>query len=451
MDLAGTGMAAVAGYYNDDSIYPQFTRLNPRYCYPTVRNNALYDLLHVEIVKERVAAQMYPDYELDGSADNSKDVQLVCYYGPKEVVEAIVRPKTEAYAAKATITQRWLHNLGRVPVAFRKIDTFDDSVRGIFDQLQGPMVVRNKIMRFMTDYLESIAHSPMVAKNVTNIDEMPGPLTKYILEPTEDSASLTRLPPAAPAGTVWGMLNYTDQQESREAIEPSSRVGSVQQSIASGSFVYSTQGALTSFVTEMQDCMSDLREQLGIVCFRIDEEWLNESKPLLKSVGKKKSYSPKSDIDGWYYHTVEFGATAGLDRVNGDTRVLNHLSARLIDRGTARDQIDYLDDDTSIQEKIDRENVADALLQRFATDPATPVSSLANIWLAMGKGGSLVDAMEEVVPQLVASEQQAAQPQTAGPLAPEPGAPPEAQPGAVAPPVQLPKPPLQSVFVNSRR
>lgn len=456
MDLAGTGMAAVAAYYNDDSPYPQYTRLNPRYCYPTVRNNALHDLVHIETLKERVAAQMYPKLGLNDDPKNSNDVMLVCYYGATEVAEAIVLAKTATQPAEARFTQRWLHRLGRVPVAFRQIDTFDGSIRGIFDQLQGPMVVRNKIMRFMTDYLESIAHSPIVTKGVENADETPGPTTVYRLDPDIDGATMFRLPPGAPAGTVWGMLNYTDQQESREAIEPSSRVGSIQQSQASGSFVYSTQGALTSFVTEMQDCMSDLREQLDIVCNRIDEEWMDFAKPLVKAVGKKKTYVPRTDIDGWYYHTVEFGATAGLDRVNGDTRVLNHLSARLIDRGTARDNIDYLDDDTSIQEKIDRENLADALLQRVATDPNTPLSTLAKTIIAMGQGGSMVEALEEIVPELVAAEQAAQTqpgtgPQTAPPGTPEPegvptGAP--GGPGALPSQVRLPQAPLQQVFVK---
>ena len=455
MDLAGTGMAALAAYYNDDSPYPQFARLNPRYCYPTVRNNSLHDLLHVETIKERVAAGMYPNLGLDGDPKNSRDVMLVCYYGDTEVAEAICLAPNGTQRAEARFTQRWLHKLGRVPVAFRKIDTFDDSIRGIFDQLQGPMVVRNKVMRFMVDYLESISHSPIIAKGVENADETPGPTTVYRLDPDIEGATMGRLAPASPAGTVWGLLNYTDQQESREAIEPSSRVGSIQQSQASGSFVYSTQGALTSFVTEMQDCMSDLREQLNIICNRIDEEWLDFAKPLTRAVGKKKMYTPSSDIDGWYYHTVEFGATAGLDRVNGDTRVLNHLSARLIDRGTARDNIDYLDDDTSIQEKIDRENLYDAVLQRFATDPAIPMSAVARVAERMEDGSSLVEAMAQIVPELVAAEQ-AAQPQTGGPPT-APGTPQEqvaaaqgAPPGGAAPPVRLPQAPLQEVFVKGQ-
>jgi hypothetical protein len=456
MDLAGTGMAAIAGYHNDDSEYPQFTRLNPRYCYPTVRNGSLFDLLHIETLKERVAAQMYPRLGLNDDPKNLNDVFLACYYGKDEVVEAVVLPEKNQQKAEARFTQRWKHRLGRVPVAFRKIDTYDDSIRGIFDQLQGPMIVRNKIMRFMTDYLESIAHSPLWSKGVENADEIPGPLTHYKLDPDMEGAGIGRVPPAAPAGTVWGMLNYTDQQESREAIEPSSRVGSVQQSIASGSFVYSTQGALTSFVTEMQDCMSDLREQLNIVCNRIDEEWMNFSKPLIKAVGKKKSYTPKQDIDGWYHHTIEFGATAGLDRVNGDTRVLNHLSARLIDRGTARDQIDYLDDDTTTQDKIDRENLGDAIMQRFATDPTTPMSVMVQTWLAMD-GESFTKALEEAVPQLQAAEQ-AAQTQTGGPTAPEGGTPLEGggEPAADAQ-VQSallraqPSPSRQQVFINQGR
>jgi hypothetical protein len=438
-------------------LYPQFTRLNPRYCYPTVRNNALWDLMHIETLKERVAAGMYPNLGLNDDPKNSSDVFLACYYGKEEVVEAIVLPGNDHQRAEARFTQRWKHKLGRVPVAFRKIDTFDDSIRGIFDQLQGPMIVRNKIMRFMTDYLESIAHSPLESMGVENADELPGPLTHYKLDPDVEGAHIGRVPPAAPAGTVWGMLNYTDQQESREAIEPSSRVGSVQQSIASGSFVYSTQGALTSFVTEMQDCMSDLREQLGIICNRIDEQWMDYSKPLIKAVGKKKSYTPSSDIDGWYHHTIEFGATAGLDRVNGDTRVLNHLSARLIDRGTARDQIDYLDDDTTTQDKIDRENLGDAIMQRFATDPTTPMSVMVQTWLAMD-GESFTKALEEAVPQLQAAEQ-AAQTQTGGPTAPEGGTPPPQGGGEPAADAQVqsallraqPSPSRQQVFVNNGR
>jgi hypothetical protein len=442
-------MAVIASYYNETSPYPLYTRLNPRFCYPTVRNNRIHDLLHVEVVKERVAAQIYPDYGLDDKANNSKDIQIVCYYGPEEVVEAIVRPQHNRTPAQAYITKRWVHNLGTVPVAFSKIDTYDDSIRGIFDQLQGPMVVRNKVMRFMVDYLEQISHSPPVSKGVENwpADGVIGPGTHLILDPDIEGAFINRLPPAAPAGTVWGMLNYSDQQESREAIEPSSRVGSIQQSQASGTFVYSTQGALTSFVGEMQQKMADLREQVGINSNKIDEKFMDFSKPLVHSVGKKKTYMPSRDIDGWYYHTIEFGASAGLDRLNGDTRVLNHLSARLIDRGTARDQIDYLDDSITIQEKIDRENVADALLQRFATDPSVPLSSLAKVYQAMGEGGDLVEAMAQVVPELVAAEQ-AAQPQTGGPTAPEPGTPPEQAPAAAAPDVRLPQAPLQQVFVR---
>ena len=98
-------------------------------------------------------------------------------------------------------------------------------------------------------------------------------------------------------------------------------------------------------------------------------------------------------------------------------------------------------DDTSEQDDIDAENIIDALLQRFATDPATPMSVLAQVMTSMGEEGlSLVQAMSKAAPQMVQTEQ-AAQP-GAEELPAEPTIAP-----ATAP--RLPSAPLQQVFVRS--
>jgi hypothetical protein len=44
MDLVGTGAAFVVSTVEDDCDYPVFSRLDPRYCYPTVVRGKLHDL-----------------------------------------------------------------------------------------------------------------------------------------------------------------------------------------------------------------------------------------------------------------------------------------------------------------------------------------------------------------------------------------------------------------------
>ena len=448
LDLAGSGVMGAALYYDARSPYPQSRLLNPRFCYPDVRDGKLQSLLSAETVKERVLAYEFPALGLDKSADNTNDAFFVCLYDAEGVSEAVIT------AGKAQrVKAPWMHGLGRVPVAFEKLDTYDGAFHGLLEQLAGPLMVRNKIMRFVTDNLESIVHAPLEALNVLNADDIPGPETVYQHDPTKDRSLIGRVAPAPVPNGVFGVLSYMGDQEEREALQPPSRSGNVSQSIASGSFVDRTQGQLTSVVKELQDKMSSFREQFNTICMLIDEQHMDEEKPLYRPVGGKAVYTPSKAINGWYFHEVKFGAGAGLDRLNADTRVQNHLVARLITRKDARREIDYLDDSMASEDGIVAEQVLDAVVQRFTTDPNTQMSSLVRTWLGIKKKGqSFEDALEEVVPDMVAAEKAAQQPEggpPAGDMLPE-GAPPEGMPpeggGTEQLKITAPMPPIGQVF-----
>ena len=170
------------------------------------------------------------------------------------------------------------------------------------------------------------------------------------------------------------------------------------------------------------------------------------AKPLIRPVAGKKTYVPSEDIDGWYFHEVKYGAGAGLDRLNTDQRVTNHVLAGLISREEARGEIDYLDDSMSTQEKIDKENIATAILQRFIADPTTPMPAMVETFLAMADGKSLTDALKETLPALQQAQQAQLPRQPGLPAAPE-GAPPEGATGGILPTeVPLSKPPLAQLF-----
>ena len=200
-----------------------------------------------------------------------------------------------------------------------------------------------------------------------------------------------------------------DSQESAEAIQPPARVGVVSQSIASGSFVTSTQGTLSSVVKQLQEAEAELRRQVNVIAMKIDERYLDREKPLWQGIGRKQTYTPSEDIAGWYHHSIQYGASAGLNRSEADVRVLQHMGAGLISKELAREQLDYIDDVTVEQARIDREQLASVLFQRFVADPNTPVSALAEAITAMGKGSSLVEVVESIIPALQKAEQEAKQ------------------------------------------
>ena len=414
LDLISAGYCALSVFYNSKSEYPQFLRLNPRFCYPDVMNGELQTLLYVEVVKERQAARIWPDLPLNGDPKNNKDVLITMYFDSEYAATAICKTTAAGIATSAHFAApTWEHGLGRIPIAFVALESADDTFHGLFDQLGGPMMIRNKAVRLMTDYMESMAHAPFEEKAVINADEEPGPLTVYHHDPNAPESFMRRVAPAAPAGSVFGLMQYMDAQESAEAIQPPARVGVVSQSIASGSFVASTQGTLSSVVKELQDYIADVRYQADCIAFKIEEKYLDKDKPLYQAVGSKTMYKPSVDIAGFHYHTIQYGAGAGLNRAEADTRVLQHLGARLISHETARSQIEYLEDVTVEDDRINREELESAAFQRFAGDPNTPQSILWRVLILINKGKSFIDALEEVQPDMFKAEQAQQQPQGA--------------------------------------
>ncbi|MGH7273250.1 MAG: hypothetical protein ACREIQ_02160, partial [Nitrospiria bacterium] len=292
MDMLGSGIAILACSYNSKSDYPTVTRLDPEFCYPDVHNGMIQDLVYLERAKLRDLQYRFPDFK--GMADpyDQKEAELCELYTEKEVVRAVIQIQKGRGTAKgspsAQIVERWEHKLSRVPVAFVQLDTLDGAFRGMFDQLEQPLISRNTIIQYMMDYIESMVHAPFEERGVLNAEDMPGMDTIYHHDTTEDNTFMRRVPPAAPAGAVFGISQMLQESAQGEAVQPPARQGQVQQSQASGTFVNSTQGRLTTVVEELQDLMADLRKQATYILFEIDEEWLDMKKLLTHPVSGQR-------------------------------------------------------------------------------------------------------------------------------------------------------------------
>jgi hypothetical protein len=223
---------------------------------------------------------------------------------------------------------------------------------------------------------------------------------------------MRRVSPAASSQQLYGLIQYLDTEQRGQLNYPSTRGGDVQQSQGSAAFVNSTMGTLTSLVRENQRILTDMQERAGNTMFQLDEHFLDFEKPLLQSIGKKKTYVPSRDIAGNHRLFVQYGAGAGLDRLNTDVRILQFYSAGLISAEKALSEVDFVGDARSAYEQRQDDEQERIILQRFAGDPSTTLEVLVRaLKLRRDNGGPFIDALIQVMDeqqQALQQQQQAA-------------------------------------------
>lgn len=426
MDLLVAGAAFAVAWYDDDSPYPKFDRVDPRYCYPDIYNGRLQDLLVINRIKLRQAAEMYPGLNLpDQGPTNDLECEIIDYYSKTKVVKAValVR-KGEATAGSTWIVDAWdPQEIGIVPAVMAQLPSHDGAFRGAIDQVGPSILAKNKVARLMTQYAEQQVTSPFVGKGVINAHEKPGPNTMYQLDPNVPDAQLGRVQPAGGSPQLFALLQYLDSEQRGQIGYPQARQGEVSQSIASASFVAATQGQLSSLVREVQKYLGRMREHLTEVCFKIDENYLNESKPITVMLpsGRSTTYTPKSTVEGVYRTKVIYGASAGMDRLNADVRLLQLHGAKAISRQTLRENLEFVNDPEAEDDLYEREQVRDALMQKFVGDPTAPFDLVLETFLSMEDGKSFSDAVKEArekAAQQVEAQAQEPQPELAAPAEP---------------------------------
>lgn len=427
MDLAGAGFCAAAAYVDKDADYPCLHRIDPRNAYPDVVNGKLLDMLVVEEINVRSAAKLFPDLGLDTDPTIvGEKVEIVHYYSAQECLQAIIS-NTHLKTQQAHITRRWNPN-GVLPVAFAQLDSYDGAFRGMFDQVTGSLQTKNRIVKLILDYTDQQVYAPIVAAGLLNPEDPPGPGTLYRLDPNAVGAKMERLSPAGSSPQIFNILEYLDREQRGGTSYPSARQGDVTQSIASASFVASTQGQLTSTVKNIQRLIASLRVRLNTICFQLDEMFLDYSKPLVRPVGTKRMYTPSKDISGQYKNQVLYGAGSGLNRVDADVRVMQLVGGGIISKEEAREQVDFINDPASTAVKVEFEATQGAVLQKFLAE--APLELTMKALVLQSEGLTLAEAIQQISQEQAAQAAQTpptgeAAPAGAAPAGPE-GAPPNA-------------------------
>jgi len=386
MDLVIAGAAFMVCWTDDRAKYPQMQRVDPRGAFPTLYNGTALDLLVVQKMPVRLADRLYREANIMRDWSKMKDpagyVEMWEYYCDDECLRAVALVGADASTTPSgvTILKRWYPKTDCPPIAFAQLPSPDNSFHGLIDQVGSSLVAKNQMARYVIEISDQMAYAPFEARGVINAGDPPGPNTIYQHDPsaTEDTF-IRRVEPAKFNNQLFGLLQFLDDEQRGQLAYPAARQGDVSQSIASASFVAATQGQLTSVVRDIQRLLADMQEQAGMVCQQLDENYLDFEKPLAHAIGRKKTYRPSKDIGGVYGVQVNYGAGAGMDRLNTDVRLLQFYGAGAISLETLLENVDFVTDATGEIDKRQREEVLRIILQRWAGDPQTLVDFMLKV------------------------------------------------------------------------
>lgn len=446
LDLGQTGLAleSVAMYPDDD--YPTFTRIDPRGAYPRFFNEQLIDCVVVQRLPIDMAKAAFRDelaeYFESDEVSRCKVVEVIDWYDTTNVVRVLSlyddKQISRDKGFASNVTNVWEHGAVNqqkkpcIPLAWGKMKTGDGAFRGLFDQIKGVSMAQNRLLQLAVSYSEQLVYSPFFAFDIENDKDKPGPSTIY--RGRSENAKMIRIPPAGTNPEVFSIMEYLERQARAGANFPAQRGGEVHQSIASASFINSSLGSLTTMVKAVQKEVARLWQRRNALALMFDEKVSAASgksdveKTLHVTSGEFRSYKP-SQIKGRYVNRVTYGAGAGLDALNKKQALAQDVTLGLASKETAREQTDYMLDPGGESQKVAKEMVSEAILQRLLTDQQVGADMLMRFAMLLETGMSVTKAAAELASD--AEQERVAREAAAQAAAASAGTPPGA-PGAAA-------------------
>ena len=381
----------------------------------------------------------FPEYEIallgkEGyEQDLNSQLEVIRYYDSEQSV-VFIPTRNNLVLSQA------LNPLGKMMVVVARRPSIDGEMRGQFDDVLGIQLLRNRFALLAMEAAEKSVQAPIVVPQDVNELQM-GP--DAIIR-TATPQQVRRVDLNIPAGA------FTEQQLLQQELRtgtryPESRTGNIDASIVTGQGVQALMGGFDTQVKSAQAIFASALKDVISLCFEIDERYFNINKTI-RGVDAGSPYSidymPGKDIKNDYSADVRYGMLAGLNPAQGLIFMLQALGGKLISKDLAQRELPFGVNVTQEQEKIEVEDLRQALitsLQQYTqtipqmaasgVDPSSVIRKVAGVIKARQKGTALEDAVEDIfAPEELppASAPQVEQPSPA-PAALAGGAP-EAQP-----------------------
>ena len=349
---------------------------------------------------------LFPEYEyslLGGHGyrqDLNAQVEMIRYFDKDQSI--IYIPTKDNL-----VLSRAKNPLGKMMIVVARKPSIDDELRGQFDDILGIQLLRNRFALLAMEAAEKSVQSPIVLPQDVQELQLGGDAVIRTANP----AGVRRVELNIPAG-AFTEQNLLNQELRVGARYPESRTGNVNASVVTGQGVQALMGAFDTQVKSAQAIFASALRDVISICFEIDEKIFPEEKTI-RGVDSGSpyeiTYSPKKDIKGDFSADVRYGMLAGLNPAQGLIFMLQALGGGLISKDMAMRELPFTVNVTQELEKIEIENMRQSLLgsitalaqaiPQMATqgqDASEVVRQIAAVIKARQKGQALEDVIEEV-------------------------------------------------------
>lgn len=251
---------------------------------------------------------------------------------------------------------------GKVPVAVGVKPSYDDQHRGQYDDVIYPYLARNRVAMLALQATQQSVRAPLaIPPDVQRI-----PFGDDALIRTNSPDKIRRVATDIPQ-VAWQQEAVLQEEVQRGTRTPAAASGDVQASIITGKGVEALSGSYDTQISTGQVMIGHALEQALELCFEMDEKfWPDTNKTITGVVNGtpfSESYTPSKDIAGSYRVSVSYGFASGMNPNQALVFLLQLRGDQDISRDFLQRQLPMDIDVTSMQARIDIEQVEDALKQ----------------------------------------------------------------------------------------
>ena len=407
--------------------YPEYDRFGKLLSYTRRYNKTVRELINDF---PELEGQLRGPYE----QRNSERMLEVFRYQDKDELILFIPDR------KNLILERAKNLIGELPIVISTrpgIDS-DENQRGQFDDIMWVQVARARFATLQLEAAQKSVQAPFALPADVNVLEIGPDATIRSANPEK----IRRVSLDIPQG-IFQETAALDQELRVGSRYPQGRLGQQSGSIVTGRGVEALMGGFDTQVKTAQAVFAESFRHVMRICFMMDEKLFGNVEKEVRGVNAgapyEITYTPAKDIQGDYWCDVSYGMMAGLDPNRALVFGLQARGDKLISRDFLRRQMPWEMNVTMEEERVEVEELRDALMQSVAAyaqaipsmaaqgqDPSKAITAIA----AAIKGRMAGDNIEDVLAAAFAPAPVSPEEATAGEAQ---GAPGQVPPGVPSP------------------
>jgi len=381
---------------NPIGAYPEYDRFNKLRSYTRRYNKTVRELCNE-----------FPEHEpvIRGPYENRSSERML------EVFRYVDKDETILFVPerKNLILDRSKNFIGEIPVVIATrpgIDS-DENQRGQFDDIMWVQVARSRFATLQLEAAQKSVQAPFALPADVNVLEIGPDATIRSANPEK----IRRVDLNIPNG-IFQESQLLDQELRVGSRYPQGRLGQQSGSIVTGRGVEALMGGFDTQVKTAQAVFAEAFRHVMRLMFVMDETVFGDVTKEVRGVQAgapyEITYTPKKDIDGDYWCDVQYGLMAGLDPNRALVFGLQARGDKLISRDFLRRQMPWEMNVTMEEEKVEVEQLRDALIQAVSgyaqalpamaaqgQDPSKILTAMASIINGRQEGKNIEDTIAE--------------------------------------------------------